>query len=130
MNVSFLSIARTVLFVTDELLYIYKSSSKGVTLVETVSWTTESFSKNVGEIIRRKCGEKPILIINDMVKNAHQQGMKVHPYTFRKETSRIPSYASSFENLLDIFLYQIGVDGIFTDFPDLAVKFVKNKQVN
>lgn len=68
------------------------------------------------------------LIINDMVKNAHQQGMKVHPYTFRKDPSRIPVYANSFENLLDIFLYQIGVDGIFTDFPDLAVNFVKNNQ--
>ena len=70
------------------------------------------------------------MIINDMVKNAHQLGMKVHPYTFRKEASRIPPYATSFENLLDIFLYQIGVDGIFTDFPDLAVKFVKNRQSN
>ena len=68
------------------------------------------------------------LIINDMVENAHQQGMKVHPYTFRKDPSRIPVYASSFENLLDIFLYQIGVDGIFTDFPDLAVNFVNNNQ--
>lgn len=70
------------------------------------------------------------LVINDMVRNAHQQGMKVHPYTFRKESTRIPPYANSFENLLDIFLYQIGVDGIFTDFPDLAVKFVKNNQTD
>lgn len=68
------------------------------------------------------------LIINNMVKNAHAQGMKVHPYTFRKEDSRIPVYAKSFENLLDVFLYQIGVDGLFTDFPDLAVKFVKNNR--
>ena len=70
------------------------------------------------------------LIINDMVKQAHAQGMKVHPYTFRKEASRVPSYAKSFNDLLDIFLYQIGVDGVFTDFPDLAVEFVKNKQAN
>ncbi len=68
------------------------------------------------------------LIIDDMVEHAHQQGLKVHPYTFRKEAFRIPPYAKNFEHLLDIFLYQVGVDGIFTDFPDLAVEFVKNKQ--
>ena len=70
------------------------------------------------------------IIINDMVRLAHQQGMNIHPYTFRKEAQRIPSYANSFEQLLDIFLYQVGVDGVFTDFPDLAVEFVKNKEAN
>ncbi len=70
------------------------------------------------------------LIISDMVKLAHAQGMKIHPYTFRKEASKIPPYANSFEQLLDIFLYQVKVDGLFTDFPDLAVEFVKNKQAN
>ncbi len=67
------------------------------------------------------------IIINDMVRNAHKQGLKVHPFTFRKETHRIPDYAEDFEQLLDIFLYQIGVDGVFTDFPDLAVQFVKQR---
>lgn len=69
------------------------------------------------------------LIINNMVKQAHLHGMKVHPYTFRKDQDRIPAYAKNFEQLLDIFLYQVGVDGVFTDFPDLAVEFIKKKEM-
>jgi glycerophosphoryl diester phosphodiesterase len=29
----------------------------------------------------------------------------------------LPAYAASFEELLGIFLWQVGVDGVFTDFP-------------
>jgi len=64
------------------------------------------------------------LIITKMVKEAHEAGMVVHPYTFRLDTGRIPEYASSFEDLLNIFYYQVGVDGVFTDFPDRVVNFL------
>ena len=65
------------------------------------------------------------LIITDMVKEAHENGMEVHPYTFRLDEGRIPSYAKDFEDMLDIFLNKVGVDGVFTDFPDRAVNFVR-----
>ncbi len=65
------------------------------------------------------------LKISSMAKDAHAVGMKVHPYTFRADEGRIPNYANSFEQLLDIFFYTVGVDGIFTDFPDKAVKFLE-----
>jgi glycerophosphoryl diester phosphodiesterase len=68
------------------------------------------------------------LIVSELVSNAHQQGLAVHPYTLRKEDSHIPAYAKDFEQLLDIFLYQVGVDGVFTDFPDLVADFIKTKQ--
>jgi len=61
-----------------------------------------------------------------MVKDAHALGMKVHPYTFRADEGRIPEYADSFEHLLSIFFYTVGVDGVFTDFPDKAVKFLQS----
>lgn len=64
------------------------------------------------------------LIISDIVKEAHEAGMEVHSYTFRLDPGTIPEYAASFEDLLDIFYYQVGVDGIFTDFPDRAVDFL------
>ena len=63
------------------------------------------------------------LIITDIVNNAHKAGLHVHPYTFRLDSGHIPDYASDFDELLDIFYFQIGVDGIFTDFPDRAVDF-------
>jgi len=68
------------------------------------------------------------LIISSMVNDAHAVGMKVHPYTFRSDEGQIPQYADSFEQLLDLFLYKVGVDGIFTDFPDKAVEFIRSKE--
>lgn len=62
------------------------------------------------------------LIVTDMVNSAHQAGLEVHPYTFRADPGRIPSYANSFEELVDIFVNKVGVDGVFTDFPDQAIK--------
>lgn len=68
------------------------------------------------------------LIITDMVKEAHDNGMEVHPYTFRLDEGRIPQYAASFEDMLDIFYYTVNVDGVFTDFPDRAVDFLRRAE--
>lgn len=68
------------------------------------------------------------LIITDMVKNAHANGMEVHPYTFRLDNGRIPPYAASFEDMLDIFYYTVDVDGVFTDYPDRAVNFLRRAE--
>ncbi len=56
---------------------------------------------------------------------AHSKGLVVHPYTFRTEKSEIPNYAENYTDLLNIFLFQIGVDGLFTDFTDKTVKFLE-----
>ena len=67
-------------------------------------------------------GEQGKLIVTSMVKDAHANGLKVHPYTFRADS--LPAYVSSLEELLRIFYFDIRVDGVFTDFPDRAVKFL------
>jgi len=68
------------------------------------------------------------LVFTSLVKDAHQAGMQVHPYTFRLDEGRIPAYAENFEDLLDIFYNKANVDGVFTDFPDRAVKFLKENK--
>ncbi len=60
------------------------------------------------------------LQVSPLVATAHAQGLLVHPYTFRAEAESVPGYAGSFEELLAIFLWQVGVDGV-TDFPDRAL---------
>lgn len=65
------------------------------------------------------------LQISELVALAHAAGLKVHPYTFRKEVNQIPAYAKDFDDLLDIFFNRVGVDGVFTDFPDRAVNFLE-----
>ena len=61
-----------------------------------------------------------------LVEYAHAAGLKVHPYTFRREANQIPSFAKDYEDFLRIFLVEVGVDGVFTDFPDLTVSFVES----
>jgi glycerophosphoryl diester phosphodiesterase len=65
--------------------------------------------------------------VTNLVRKAHAAGMQVHPYTYRKDSGQIPAYARDFSQLLDIHLFQAGVDGVFTDFTDLAVEFLRSK---
>ncbi|MGL4906536.1 MAG: glycerophosphodiester phosphodiesterase [Plesiomonas sp.] len=63
-----------------------------------------------------------------MVKEAHENGLVVHPYTFRKDPGKVPAYAKDLNDMLDIFYNTADVDGVFTDFPDVAVKFLQNQK--
>ena len=64
------------------------------------------------------------LQITNLVELAHDQGLVVHPYTFRRDL--LPVYADDYADLLKIFLKDIGVDGVFTDFPDLTVEYLES----
>jgi glycerophosphoryl diester phosphodiesterase len=55
-----------------------------------------------------------------LVADAHAVGLKIHPYTFRRDD--LPAYVDDLEQLLTLFLDDIGVDGIFCDHPDVAVR--------
>jgi glycerophosphoryl diester phosphodiesterase len=59
-----------------------------------------------------------------LVSEAHELGLKVHPYTFRADAL---DEFSSFEEMMQTLLLDANVDGCFTDFPDLAVSFLKQK---
>ena len=64
------------------------------------------------------------LRISSLVNNAHAAGLQVHPYTFRLDPGRMPEYVSDFEALLELFFQTIGVDGVFTDFPDRVIQYL------
>lgn len=64
------------------------------------------------------------IIIMPLVTQAKKAGLKIHPYTFRADDGRIPSYAKDFNDMLGIFYNKAKVDGVFTDFPDKAVAFL------
>ena len=69
-------------------------------------------------------------VITPLTGRAHAAGLKVHPYTFRADPGQIPGYAASFDELLEIHLFQAGVDGVFTDFPDRAANFLESRQAS
>ena len=66
--------------------------------------------------------------ITNLVKNARRKDLLIHSYTFRAD--RLPDYVSNFDELLDILLNEVGVDGIFTDFPDLVVSYLESNSAN
>jgi len=51
---------------------------------------------------------------------AHDRGLAVHPYTFRADD--LPAKYASLEEELSMFFFGYGVDGLFTDFPDVAAR--------
>jgi len=63
------------------------------------------------------------LVITPLVELAHQHGMVVHPYTFRADA--VPAGFQSFDDLLKAFIVEGKIDGLFTDFPDQAVRLIE-----
>jgi glycerophosphoryl diester phosphodiesterase len=53
-----------------------------------------------------------------LVSGAHEEGLAVHPYTFRRDD--LPAGFMSFTELLRFAIDELSIDGLFTDFPDLA----------
>jgi glycerophosphoryl diester phosphodiesterase len=60
--------------------------------------------------------------LTDLVRQAHDLGLSVYPYTFRVDD--LPTGMASFEALLDLFILQLEVDGVITDFTDRVVDFL------
>lgn len=65
--------------------------------------------------------KKSLLSPSSLVTDAHEVGLLVHPYTFRNEKQYLASNYSENPILEYKQYFQLGVDGIFTDFPDTAV---------
>ena len=85
-----------------------------------------SYADGIGPWIMQIYGGKSSSgepILSDLVHNARQLKLEVHPYTFRAD--ELPPDISSFDELLDIFVNQAGITGLFTDFPDLAKAFLR-----
>ncbi len=74
------------------------------------------FAEGIGPD-RRRVEKDP-----DLVKRARAAGLKVHPYTLRKDLVS-PKYGS-FEEELAAFYTKFGVDGLFTDYPGDAARFL------
>lgn len=66
--------------------------------------------------------DRVLLAPTPVVKDAHAAGLFVHPFTFRSEAKRLVSdYRGDAAAEYKKF-YEMGVDGVFSDFPDTAVK--------
>ena len=67
-------------------------------------------------------GQGRLLPPTALVRDAHAAGLLVHPYTFRAEPKFLPAgYGGDALKEYEQF-FQLGVDGVFSDQPDLALK--------
>jgi glycerophosphoryl diester phosphodiesterase len=62
-----------------------------------------------------------LLPATNLIQRAHAHGLLVHTWTFRNEQRRLPSdYRGNPVNEYLQF-YELGIDGVFSDFADTAV---------
>lgn len=66
--------------------------------------------------------QQPTALIHD----AHQLGLFVHAWTFRSEPQYLALDYQRQPEKEYLQFFELGIDGIFTDFPDTAVKVRKN----
>ncbi len=66
------------------------------------------------------------LIIKPLMEHAKKAGLVVHPYTFRADPGTIPSYAKDFDDMIQIFVNKVRINGVFSDFPDQARQALAN----
>jgi glycerophosphoryl diester phosphodiesterase len=65
--------------------------------------------------------DRALLPPTDLIQRAHARGLLVHTWTFRNEPRRL---AADYRNIpVEEYLqfYELGIDGVFADFPDTAV---------
>ena len=65
--------------------------------------------------------DRVLLPPTDVVRNAHAAGLFVHAFTFRNEKELLVSNYKGDPKAEYKRFYELGVDGLFSDFPDTAV---------
>lgn len=60
-----------------------------------------------------------------LVEHAKREGMQVHPYTLRLDS--LPEGFDDFQTLVRYVARDLGADGLFTDFPDVARRALEPK---
>jgi glycerophosphoryl diester phosphodiesterase len=66
--------------------------------------------------------DRTLMAPTSVVKDAHDAGLFVHTWTFRNEPRRLASDFRDDPVAEYKVFYALGIDGLFSDFPDTAVK--------
>jgi glycerophosphoryl diester phosphodiesterase len=61
-----------------------------------------------------------------LVAAAHGAGLVVHAYTLRRD--KLPAFATDADTLLRMLVVDAGIDGIFSDFPDVCVAWLRGRR--
>jgi glycerophosphoryl diester phosphodiesterase len=80
----------------------------------------DGIGPSIGQLAENRDGK--IVLRTDIIRAAHRLGLEVHPYTLRVD--QLPAGMTRPERLMDILFGGLSVDGVFTDFPDVAVRYL------
>lgn len=115
-------------FVTDEGLREVRTYADGIGPWKRYIVSTAAVDRNGDGVIGDENGDglineadRELLLANDLIARAHKLGLLVHTWTFRNEQRRLPADYQG--NPINEYLqfYELGIDGVFADFPDTAV---------
>jgi glycerophosphoryl diester phosphodiesterase len=114
-------------FVTDEGLEEIGTYADGIgpwkpyiVSSRAIALNPDGSVKDVNGDGRASDADRTMLPPTDLVERAHAHGLLIHTWTFRNEQYRLLSdYGGNPVNEYLLF-YELGVDGVFSDFPDTA----------
>jgi glycerophosphoryl diester phosphodiesterase len=82
-----------------------------------IAATADGVGPRIGQLIKMAdIDGRPVS--TGFVSAAHDAGLTVHPYTFRAD-ELAPGF-DSLQEMIRWFVDELAIDGVFTDFPDLA----------
>jgi len=123
-------------FDADTLRTVRRRAGPALPLIQLLSSRTMPDAALLGEIAGYANGIGPSLKLiwrgiradgrydlTNLVDEAHARGLEVHPYTFRVD--ELPDGCTDFDELLRLFISDLGIDGLFTDFTDRAARVIQ-----
>ena len=100
--------------------FLYWNSKEG--LAEIAKFA-DGIGPEISQLITWDSKNKNSVKESEFYNNTKKLGLFMHPYTFRIDS--LPAYVDDFVELLDLYIKKLKIDGLFSDFPDLAVKYIE-----
>ncbi len=98
--------------------YNFYQTEKGI---KELSEYVDGIGPYFFQLIKTKEGMNPVE--SNLVSYAHKYGLKVHPYTHREDS--LSNYFTNSKEFFKFMYKKAKVDGIFSDFGDIALLFSK-----
>lgn len=102
-----------------KLVQLIEKAGRPEERIRELAKTVDGIGPHISDLYEiRKSDGAPVA--TGLVHQAHDAGLIVHPYTFRAD--ELPPGFLSFEELVRFCVVDIGIDGLFTDFPDQVLE--------
>jgi len=89
--------------------------------IKDLAQVVDGIGPAIGRIVTwTTAGEQQV---TTLVKDAHAAGLVVHPYTIRRDD--LPKNCPSIDALHAAVFREAGADGVFSDFTDVTLAWVK-----